>query len=231
MILIFIFTLLISQSTLGTLPPLMSWPDPNMHYPIFIDNCLCAWALCSLELCCRDIEDIYLNDFCSNPCWWMVVGFVGTTIVPSTITHCCISPYIESALVTTFSALHLPPTITQYACCNPFNSFKSNHCWGLIWTTHRAAHCVRANREFFQSMNETFCPNWQNTQELLTNDEGITCSICLENFSDGDVVYRVGCCNNYFHQPCLDQWSGRCPLCAAAPSNSQRVQGAIRFSV
>ncbi|KAH8169951.1 ring finger domain-containing protein [Sarocladium implicatum] len=42
------------------------------------------------------------------------------------------------------------------------------------------------------------------------------CSICLEDYSDEDVV-RKTVCGHVFHSPCLTQWLGRpawrCPLC------------------
>lgn len=46
--------------------------------------------------------------------------------------------------------------------------------------------------------------------------DGIECSICLGDISQGDAVRQLEACGHTFHRPCLDLWLLRradCPLC------------------
>mmetsp|Transcript_8216 Transcript_8216/g.17841 ORF Transcript_8216/g.17841 Transcript_8216/m.17841 type:complete len:344 (-) Transcript_8216:1889-2920(-) len=51
----------------------------------------------------------------------------------------------------------------------------------------------------------------------ITSDieEAPSCSICLEEYGDGDDVMRLPC-NHIFHRSCIEEWAAghtRCPLC------------------
>ena len=42
-----------------------------------------------------------------------------------------------------------------------------------------------------------------------------TCSVCLEDFKDGDTIKKLNC-NHIFHKDCLEPWlneNNNCPLC------------------
>ncbi|XP_020258629.1 RING-H2 finger protein ATL52-like [Asparagus officinalis] len=48
--------------------------------------------------------------------------------------------------------------------------------------------------------------------------DGGDCSVCLGEFSDGEVVKLLPKCSHAFHQPCVDTWLRshvNCPLCRA----------------
>eukprot|EP00736_Rhodelphis_marinus_P013348 Rmarinus@m.7371 len=53
------------------------------------------------------------------------------------------------------------------------------------------------------------------SSEADQGNEVDVCSICLDDFSEGDSLRRLPC-GHYFHQPCVDKWFGSrllCPLC------------------
>lgn len=42
------------------------------------------------------------------------------------------------------------------------------------------------------------------------------CSICIENYRHGDILYKIMNCAHYFHKSCVEKWnirSNSCPLC------------------
>ncbi|XP_012070821.1 NEP1-interacting protein 1 isoform X2 [Jatropha curcas] len=44
----------------------------------------------------------------------------------------------------------------------------------------------------------------------------ICCSICLQDFKDGDSMRKLPFCGHFFHLDCLDKWlirNGSCPMC------------------
>jgi Ring finger domain len=55
---------------------------------------------------------------------------------------------------------------------------------------------------------------------LTSNDEGLSCSICTEDFVKGEDI-RVLPCNHKYHPDCVDPWllnvSGTCPLWLVLP--------------
>jgi len=52
--------------------------------------------------------------------------------------------------------------------------------------------------------------------DLYIDDVGDqSCSICLDNYVDGDILRRLPC-EHVFHESCVDTWlrlNGHCPLC------------------
>ena len=72
------------------------------------------------------------------------------------------------------------------------------------------------------------------TQQLMTHLEDLVfnnelsqkdefnikeCTICLEEFKNGDKITRIPLCNHFFHPDCIKKWLNRkkdeykCPLC------------------
>ena len=48
------------------------------------------------------------------------------------------------------------------------------------------------------------------------------CSICSENYSNGDIIRKIRRCGHYFHQSCVDRWFGTnstCPICRGDINN------------
>jgi len=47
-----------------------------------------------------------------------------------------------------------------------------------------------------------------------------SCSVCLDDFEDGETVKQLHPCNHLFHEECIKPWltqrSGNCPLCKVA---------------
>ena len=53
------------------------------------------------------------------------------------------------------------------------------------------------------------------TKEMLVKGEQKNCSICLEDFSEGDKIIYLPCFH-YYHSACIEKWtksSNTCPLC------------------
>ncbi|ORX89167.1 hypothetical protein K493DRAFT_234427, partial [Basidiobolus meristosporus CBS 931.73] len=51
----------------------------------------------------------------------------------------------------------------------------------------------------------------------LADPEEAMCTICLDEYSDGELIRRLHC-KHHFHQQCLDEWlliNRYCPLCKA----------------
>ncbi|XP_073027321.1 NEP1-interacting protein-like 1 [Primulina eburnea] len=49
-----------------------------------------------------------------------------------------------------------------------------------------------------------------------TSGEGVSCSVCLQDFQLGETVRSLPHCHHLFHLPCIDSWlvrHGSCPLC------------------
>ncbi|KZV58173.1 zinc finger family protein [Dorcoceras hygrometricum] len=49
-----------------------------------------------------------------------------------------------------------------------------------------------------------------------TSGEGVSCSVCLQDFQMGETVRCLPHCHHLFHLPCIDTWlvrHGSCPLC------------------
>lgn len=83
-------------------------------------------------------------------------------------------------------------------------------------------------------LNDIPCRQWDSSALNLTEIESIedprnsirdapifgnTCSICMDDFEDGDVVRDLKCGHSY-HRGCVDEWLMRkntCPLCRKKP--------------
>ncbi|XP_075498351.1 NEP1-interacting protein-like 1 [Primulina tabacum] len=49
-----------------------------------------------------------------------------------------------------------------------------------------------------------------------TSGEGVSCSVCLQDFQIGETVRCLPHCQHLFHLPCIDTWlvrHGSCPMC------------------
>ncbi|KAL5737626.1 hypothetical protein ACOSP7_030387 [Xanthoceras sorbifolium] len=54
------------------------------------------------------------------------------------------------------------------------------------------------------------------SEKLIQQCHEICCSICLQEFHDGDSVRRLPNCGHIFHLDCIDKWltrNGSCPVC------------------
>ncbi|KAI3980506.1 hypothetical protein MKX01_008923 [Papaver californicum] len=52
-------------------------------------------------------------------------------------------------------------------------------------------------------------------QDLKSAKDGLTCSVCLEQVSEGEIIRNLPCLHQ-FHANCIDPWlrqQGTCPLC------------------
>ena len=59
----------------------------------------------------------------------------------------------------------------------------------------------------------------EQAEELKRQGEEPTCTICLEDYNDGDALRRMPHCRHLFHQECADLWlrsSQTCPNCRAS---------------
>lgn len=60
-------------------------------------------------------------------------------------------------------------------------------------------------------------------REAKANKKGTTCtccSICLDNYGDGDVLRMLPECGHLFHRECVDPWLRHhptCPVCRTSP--------------
>ncbi|KAL8549911.1 hypothetical protein ACS0TY_008663 [Phlomoides rotata] len=53
-------------------------------------------------------------------------------------------------------------------------------------------------------------------ENVDTLGDGVSCSVCLQDFQRGETVRRLPHCHHMFHLPCIDTWlvrHGSCPLC------------------
>ena len=69
---------------------------------------------------------------------------------------------------------------------------------------------VRPNRTSLENLR------LNTTIEVIEEDNDSMCTICRNNFSEGDVVRKITSCNHMFHINCIDQWFEEhttCPTC------------------
>ncbi|CAB4312876.1 unnamed protein product [Prunus armeniaca] len=73
--------------------------------------------------------------------------------------------------------------------------------------------------------------NNNNSSNLNTDDEDLhQCSICLEEFKDGEECRLLAKCKHPFHKQCVDKWLTNkeskppCPLCRACVQSIQTEQ-------
>ncbi|ONI00233.1 hypothetical protein PRUPE_6G077200 [Prunus persica] len=73
--------------------------------------------------------------------------------------------------------------------------------------------------------------NNNNSRNLNTDDEDLhQCSICLEEFKDGEECRLLANCKHSFHKRCVDKWLTNkeskppCPLCRASVQSIQTEQ-------
>lgn len=54
-----------------------------------------------------------------------------------------------------------------------------------------------------------------NSNKLNESDQA-SCTICLQDFKEGECTKRLPSCSHYFHLGCIDEWlarNGSCPIC------------------
>ncbi|KAK9269271.1 hypothetical protein L1049_001041 [Liquidambar formosana] len=54
------------------------------------------------------------------------------------------------------------------------------------------------------------------SSEIIVPFDQICCTICLQDFEDGDSARRLPICKHFFHLDCIDKWlsrQGSCPVC------------------
>ncbi|KAJ6684705.1 NEP1-INTERACTING PROTEIN-LIKE 2 [Salix purpurea] len=64
----------------------------------------------------------------------------------------------------------------------------------------------------------------KNTADTLCN--GTTCSICLQEFQQGEMVCSLPPCRHIFHSSCINEWfigHSTCPLCRKTPFMLENV--------
>lgn len=63
-------------------------------------------------------------------------------------------------------------------------------------------------------------PRFQFSREGSVVGQNTTCSICLCEFKDSEMLRMMPECRHYFHVCCLDSWlklKGSCPVCRNSP--------------
>lgn len=62
----------------------------------------------------------------------------------------------------------------------------------------------------------------------------MNCSICLQSIKEKDDYINNECCNNTFHNKCLEEWykiKENCPLCRSSneiiKENTKKIEGNI----
>ncbi|KAE8699783.1 RING-H2 finger protein ATL68 [Hibiscus syriacus] len=63
-------------------------------------------------------------------------------------------------------------------------------------------------------------PKFQFSNESAVANFNTTCSICLCEFKDSDMLRMMPECRHYFHVFCIDYWlklNGSCPVCRNSP--------------
>ncbi|KAK9155717.1 hypothetical protein Sjap_003197 [Stephania japonica] len=59
-------------------------------------------------------------------------------------------------------------------------------------------------------------PEFHINKTVDFNGEKISCTICLQDFKEGDEARRMLNCRHFFHLACIDEWlvrQGTCPIC------------------
>lgn len=113
----------------------------------------------------------------------------------------------EPAIATTTSAGANDSNLTSYMVLEP-SSAQSN----------RSAVRGIAATEATETLNKTSGSPASNVESALDQRQAsiaysnVTCPVCLEDFSDGDRVRRVGC-HHLFHTDCIDPWLRKHPAC------------------
>jgi hypothetical protein len=69
----------------------------------------------------------------------------------------------------------------------------------------------------------------RNKVDMISDDEGGTCAVCLEDFEEGEELRTMPECLHSFHVPCIDMWLNShtsCPICraSAAPSPTMNIE-------
>ncbi|WJX56175.1 hypothetical protein P8452_41856 [Trifolium repens] len=69
----------------------------------------------------------------------------------------------------------------------------------------------------------------ENKVDMISDDEGGTCAVCLEDFEEGEELRTMPECLHSFHVPCIDMWlhsHSSCPIChaSAAPSPTMNIE-------
>ncbi|KAK2373656.1 RING/U-box superfamily protein [Trifolium repens] len=65
--------------------------------------------------------------------------------------------------------------------------------------------------------------------DVVSDDEGGTCAVCLGDFEEGEELKTMPECLHSFHVPCIDLWlnsHSSCPICraSAAPSPAMNIE-------
>ncbi|XP_027352205.1 RING-H2 finger protein ATL67-like [Abrus precatorius] len=63
-------------------------------------------------------------------------------------------------------------------------------------------------------------PRFQFSRDRDTTRNNTTCSICLCEYKDSEMLRMMPECRHYFHLCCLDSWlklNGSCPVCRNSP--------------
>ncbi|MED6218919.1 RING-H2 finger protein atl67 [Stylosanthes scabra] len=63
-------------------------------------------------------------------------------------------------------------------------------------------------------------PRFQFSRDSSNNGQNTTCSICLCEYKDSEMLRMMPECRHYFHVCCLDSWlrlNGSCPVCRNSP--------------
>jgi len=59
--------------------------------------------------------------------------------------------------------------------------------------------------------------------EEVGGSSGRTCTICVEDYKEGDDILVLPRCRHAFHKACIDQWFGVCPHIPDCPLCKERI--------
>lgn len=175
-----------------------------LYYAAKIDNIL--WVLYGISIFAEFI-------------FFVVTIFIKPTIIYNMIT--CTS-YNESALVGALLLVHSMHTILVIKIFKFFQVLKNVIIISdltliiITFMLQYFSHMYDKDRELadVQSCDDAGIRNkiWVNIKGEISE---ITCSICLEDYNDNDIVGKL-ICGHVFHEDCIGNWESKndtCPLC------------------
>ncbi|KAK6915875.1 Zinc finger, RING-type [Dillenia turbinata] len=128
-------------------------------------------------------------------------------------------------------------TLILYTCIwNPFVQIKKALVGFLGFQLKLAMMSwpLRSNDELLADGGKSFCSCSLNElpaekfQDIKVLDDGRSCSICLTEFEDEDMVTQLSKCRHVFHLDCIQKWihvdKFTCPICRSFLLSSEAVQ-------
>ncbi|XP_004492810.1 RING-H2 finger protein ATL67-like [Cicer arietinum] len=136
------------------------------------------------------------------------------------------------AIALAFLVLFATLILSFYFCCRTNNNPNNNH--NSIHDTPNYSLGVVVSRDIFVTEDDeentvvgldenviNSYPRFQfNRNNATVLGQNSTCSICLCEYKDSEMLRMMPECRHYFHLCCLDSWlklNGSCPVCRNSP--------------